>query len=138
MLKTADIPNSVTFALQCANDAVLEAVKNVEPAWLGVYENTDEDVILAKVNGNIAGFCLVSAWNRFFGGCREVGSISCVGVLPEYRRRGIGLAMTASAARYLRDEGCTCAELLYTSIPQWYAKIGFTPIHRLWMGEKRI
>lgn len=138
VLKTADIPNSVTFALQCANDAVLEAVKNVEPAWLGVYENTDEDVILAKVNGNIAGFCLVSAWNRFSAGRRDVGSVSCVGVLPEYRKRGIGLAMVSEALGYLTEEGFARAELLHTSIPGWYGKLGFEPLHRLWMGEKTL
>lgn len=131
-------PDGIEFRISAPDAALLDAVKAVEKSWCAVYESTDEDVLCAMDGEAIAGFCIPAAWNRFFGGRREVGSISCVGVLPEYRRRGIGLAMTASAARYLRDEGCTCAELLYTSIPQWYAKIGFTPIHRLWMGEKRI
>ena len=134
--KTAPIPGGVTFELTASDTAVLEAVKSVEKAWLGVYESTDEDVLLAKMHGTIAGFCLVSAWNRFFGGRRDVGSVSCVGVLPEYRRQGIGLAMVSKALGHLSDEGCTRAELLYTSIPRWYGKLGFTPMHRMWMGER--
>jgi ribosomal protein S18 acetylase RimI-like enzyme len=136
--KTAEIPGGVTFELTEADARVLDAVKDVEKSWLGVYESTDEDVLLAKVNGKIAGFCMVSAWNRFSDGRRDVGSVSCVGVLPEYRRRGIGLAMVSEALRYLADEGLACAELLYTSIPHWYGKLGFVPFHRLWMGEKNL
>lgn len=136
--KTAEIPDGVTFELTAADARVPDAVKAVEKSWLGVYETTDEDVLLAKVNGKIAGFCIPAGWNRFFGGRRDVGSVSCVGVLPEYRKRGIGLAMVSEALRYLADEGFTRAELLYTSIPHWYGKLGFVPFHRLWMGEKEM
>ncbi len=133
---TVSIPDGVTFELSASDTDVLQAVKSVEDKWLGVYESTDEDVLLAKRNGTIAGFCLVSAWNRFFGSRRDVGSVSCVGVLPEYRNRGIGLAMVSEALIHLTNEGCTRAELLHTSIPQWYGKLGFVPMHRMWMGEK--
>ena len=136
--KTAEIPGGVTFELSPVDDEIPAAVKNVEPAWLGVYENTDEDVLLAKVNGKIAGFCIPAGWNRFFGSRRDVGSVSCVGVLPEYRNRGVGLAMVSEALRYLSGNECTRAELLYTSIPHWYGKLGFVPFHRLWMGEKEM
>lgn len=136
--KTAEIPDGVTFELTAADARVLDAVKAVEKSWLGVYETTDEDVLLANVNGKIAGFCIPAGWNRFFGSRRDVGSVSCVGVLPEYRNRGVGLAMVSEALRYLSGSECTRAELLYTFIPHWYGKLGFVPFHRLWMGEKTL
>lgn len=142
--KTVKIPDGVTFALASPDESILDAVKAVEPSWLGVYETTDEDVLLANVSGKIAGFCIPAAWSRFCDArndasvCRHTGSISCVGVLPGYRSRGVGSAMVQQAARYLTDNGCTRAELLYTSIPHWYGKLGFVPLHRLWMGEKGI
>jgi GNAT superfamily N-acetyltransferase len=134
---TVPIPDGVTFDVQPVNDEILAAVEAVEKSWLGVYKSTPEDVLLAKLNGIIAGFCIPAGWTRFDPD-RDAGSVSCVGVLPEYRNRGIGLAMVSEALRYLTDNGCTRAELLYTSIPHWYGKLGFVPFHRLWMGEKRL
>ena len=130
------VPDGVSFARNGVDAHVLEAVKAVEKSWLGVYESTDEDVLLAKVNGKTAGFCIPSGWSRFGG--RDTGSVSCVGVLPEFRNRGIELAMVKEALRCLADDGCTDAELLYTAIPRWYGKLGFQPLHRMWMGEKKL
>lgn len=132
---TVPVPGGVTFEMKPADDEILPAVSAVEKAWLGVYESTSEDVLLAKLNGEIAGFCIPAGWNRF--GSRDTGSVSCVGVLPRFRKCGIGLAMVQEAAQYLTDNGCTRAELLYTSIPHWYGKLGFQPFHKMWMGEKR-
>ena len=132
--KSAEIPDGVMFEMIPADADVLKAVESVEETWLGVYENTVEDVLLARADGKIAGFCIPSGWSRFGG--RNTGSVSCVGVLAAYRGRGIGLAMVSEALRYLSDEGCARAELLHTSIPGWYGKLGFVPIHRMIMAEK--
>ena len=134
--KHAEAPEGVEFVLSCVDDAVRETVNAVNPQWMGVFDSTDEDVILAKTEGRIVGFCLACAWNRFYSGRRDVGSVACVGVLPGYRTRGIGLAMVSRALGYLEEEGFRRAELLYTYIPGWYGKLGFEPLHRLWMGEK--
>ena len=128
------IPDGVTFAMHPADCDILSVVRTVEKSWIGVYASTAEDVLLAQMNGKTAGFCIPSGWSRF--GDRETGSVSCVGVLPEYRGGGIGLAMVQEALRSLCDNGCTRAELLYTAIPHWYARLGFLPFHKMWMGEK--
>ena len=132
--RTPPCPEEIAFRTMPVNDAVLDAVAMVDGTWRKTYESTDEDVLCVMHGEKIAGFCIPSAFRRFCND-RETGSVSCIGVLPAYRRRGIGLAMTAHAAKLLRDDGCTRAELLYTAIPQWYEKLGFAVMHRLWMGE---
>lgn len=128
-------PDGITFSMRPADDKIADAVRAVDETWLGVYRSTDEDVLCAEDDGTIVGFCIPSAFSRFFDD-RKTGSVSCIGVLPAYRRRGIGRAMVSRAMHQLYDDGCTRAELLNTSIPQWYAKLGFAVLHRLWMGEK--
>ena len=61
-----------------------------------------------------------------------VAGIYCVGVLPEYRRRGIGAEVTAAACRFAADLGLEAAVL--TASPQGqspYRRVGFKEICRV-------
>ena len=56
--------------------------------------------------------------------------------MPEERNRGIGLGMVAYAAEYMKSQGCTEVYVNYTSLDEWYAKLGFVENLWYWMGEK--
>ena len=61
-----------------------------------------------------------------------------MGVLSDYRNRGIGREMVMQGATWLKEQGCTAVELRYVALVQWYSKMGFTVSDRQWMGEKQI
>lgn len=55
----------------------------------------------------------------------KVGSIGCVGTLPQYREQGIGLRMVELATLYLKNAGCDKSYVSYTHIERWYQKLGY-------------
>lgn len=83
-----------------------EAVAKVDPDWaqfIGV-----GDVFCATVGGEIASFCILGYNDTTIlnDGAKRMGSIGCVGTVPDFRRRGIGLEMVAEAAKLLLQRGC--------------------------------
>lgn len=59
---------------------------------------------LAEEGDRLAGFCL-NRWH--FSGDPEFGWVGVLGVLPEWRRRGIGTALLRQSFREFRDRGAT-------------------------------
>ena len=55
----------------------------------------------------------------------RVGGPGCVGTLPAYRRRGIGLKMVEKATQILKERGFDYSYIHYTGVGPWYAKLGY-------------
>ena len=77
--------------------------------------------------GKIASFCLVDDMGEHDvnGRTFKVGGPGCVGTVPEFRRKGIGLVMVARVTEILADEGFDVSYIHYTGVADWYAKLGY-------------
>jgi beta-N-acetylhexosaminidase len=65
------------------------------------------DAVLASTDGQPAGFALT----RVDGGSSPGGSLLALGVLPEFRRRGVGTALHQAALARLRERGAKRIQL---------------------------
>ena len=107
-------------------EALLKAVAEVEESWVKHYDGSSP-VYAAAVDGEIASFCMVSldvknylsdAWGR-------VGMPGCVGTVPKFRDRGIGIEMIARVTQYLKDSGMDVSHIFFTGVAGWYEKLGY-------------
>ena len=141
-LKEIPRPDGVTYRFADDNDRekLLAAVKDAQADWLPIFEeNKDAPVLLAVCGDEIAGFEMVEEYGgMFFSDNEKHGMIGCVGVTHKYRRRGIGLAMTAEGSLSLYERNCKDIQLLYVERVAWYNKLGYEVTSRQWMGRKKI
>lgn len=101
-------------------------VEAVEPEWVQFFL-ADTPVFCAWRDGNPVSFCQVEEVDDSIlkaPGLR-VGSIGCVGTVPEHRGRGIALRMVDLAALELKAQGAHAAYIHYTAIDHWYRKLGY-------------
>ena len=134
-------PENVTyrFAAEEDKEALLSAVEQVVPEWVGLYRGYEGEVLLAVCEGEIAAFEMLDGKGGFFSAsAKKHGSIGCVGTVPKFRRRGIGLDMTAQSVEILKNRGCDRVQLLYLVFDKWYGKLGFKITSTQWMGSKKI
>lgn len=118
-------------------DGLTEAVSAVERDWVQYFDGSD--VFCGTVAGNVASFCILDDdVECMFSDGSKIGSIGCVGTVPEFRRRGIGLKMVELAARELYRRGCEKIFIHYTGVYAWYAKLGFRTGYMLHLGEKAL
>lgn len=141
-LKEIPRPNGVTYRFADDNDRekLLAAVKDAQADWLPIFEeNSDAPVLLAVCGDEIAGFEMAEEYGgMFFSDNEKHSMIGCVGVTHKYRRRGIGLAMTAEGSLSLYERNCKDIQLLYVERVAWYNKLGYEVTSRQWMGRKKI
>ena len=106
--------------------ALQKAVASVDEGWVQ-YFNGRQPVFCGTLDGRIASFCAVEEWENCLlsNGRNRVGAPGCVGTVPEFRRRGIGLKMVALACEELKKQGCDTCFIHYTGVAHWYAKLGF-------------
>lgn len=134
-------PPELRFRFAEASDraAVLRAVEAADSKWVGIFEACAEPILLAELGGRAAGFEILDPEGGYFVSPGErVGSIGCVGVVPDMRQRGIGLAIVAEGARWLKEHKADKVELRYTWLEDWYGRLGFRTVSRQWMGEKKL
>lgn len=137
-----------------------EAVAKVDPDWVQYFGSGDEaeqrnaaapetdwaqfvgggDVFCATVDGEIASFCILGYNDTTIlnDGGKRMGSIGCVGTVPDFRRRGIGLEMVAEAAKLLLQRGCDDIFIHYTAVYDWYSRLGFKTRLFLKLGGKKL
>lgn len=106
-----------------------KAVAKVVPEWTEFFGEGDR-VFCGFSDGKIASFCLVDDMgiHSVNGAALKIGGPGCVGTVPEYRNRGIGLSMVRLATQLLKDEGFDYSYIHYTAVAPWYAKLGYTTI----------
>lgn len=130
-------PDAVSFSYAGAEDhkALPTLVARVNPNWVR-YFTPDRTVLLAKEGGETVGFAILE--EGYYALDNSVGSVGCVGVLPERRRQGIGRALVARAVTCLKERGYTACELRYVSSADFYSPLGFTVTRRFLMAEKSL
>lgn len=106
-------------------DALIEAVEKVDKDWVQFFDGGR--VYCGCCCGKLASFCLVDDMgeHNVNGRTLKVGGPGCVGTVPEFRRKGIGLAMVARVTEILADEGFDVGYIHYTAVADWYAKLGY-------------
>ena len=125
-------PDGVTFGFFEGDPASLRAaVCEVEPNWAKYYGGRDP-AFCGFVDGKVVSFCLLSDFGekKILGETAKVGGTGCVGTVPAYRRRGIGLKMVSLGTLILKERGFGYSYIHDTGVPDWYAKLGYRTIYR--------
>lgn len=110
-------------------DELHACVGQVIPAWVRLYDEKSR-VYCGFINGKIASFCMVEDMGEHLldGRMTRIGGPGCVGTVPEYRNRGIGLMMVRNVTRILKDEGYDLSYIHYTGVAPWYRKLGYRTV----------
>ena len=103
-------------------EALRAVVRRVDAGWTALY-SASKRIYCGFDGDRVASFCLVEDMGTFDG--LRIGGPGCVGTLPEYRRRGIGLKMVQDVTAMLRDEGFDLGYIHYTGVARWYARLGY-------------
>ena len=121
-------PEGITFGKFKGDIAKLrEAVAQVDGDWVQ-YFGEKTPVYCAFDGEEIAAFCILSDWG-VHGGLR-IGGPGCVGTVPAYRGKGIGLEMVRLATELQREEGCDLSWIHYTHLEKWYSRLGYRTVLR--------
>ena len=124
--------DSVTFGYYEGDaETILGAVEKVEEGWLPIYKRENR-VFCGYIDGKLASFCIIENMGEhtFAGKTVRVGGPGCVGTLPEYRHKGVGLTMVKHVTQILKDEGYDISFIHYTGVAPWYEKLGYKTIVR--------
>lgn len=108
---------------------LLKAVEQVDPDWVEFFAEEDR-VLCGFYKDQIASFCIVAPMgtHEVNGQIFKIGGPGCVGTLPKYRNKGIGLMMVKKATQILKDEGYDYSYIHYTGVEPWYEKLGYETI----------
>ena len=119
-------PEGITFGVYRGGIAALrEAVAQVDDDWVQYFhENTP--VYCAFDGEEIAAFCILSDWGTH-GGLR-IGGPGCVGTVPAYRGKGIGLEMVRLATERQAADGFDISWIHYTHLEKWYSRLGYRTV----------
>ena len=125
-------PEGIRFAVyQGDMETLLNAVRQAEEEWLPIF--TGEDRYFCAFDGEkIASFCILEDMGHFEG--LHIGGPGCVGTVPSYRGKGIGLEMVRRATELLKKEGFDLSWIHYTSLVSWYGRLGYQTILRWTAG----
>lgn len=120
-------------------DDMKKAVSLVDESW-AQYFTTPEKIYVAKVNGEIASFCLVdiNCQNYLTDQYGKVGMPGCVGTVPKFRNKGIALEMVARVTEYLKIKGMVVSFIYFTGVAEWYEKIGYKSFLSECFGIKKL
>ncbi len=119
-------PGQFTFGVYGGDIGPLrEAVALVDDDWVQYFHARDR-VFCAFDGDRIAAFCILSDWGTH-GGLR-IGGPGCVGTVPAFRRRGIGLEMVRCATVILQESGFDLSWIHFTHVGRWYERLGYRPV----------
>lgn len=107
-------------------ERIQAVVEQVDSTWVQ-YFREGVHIFCAYLEEEPVSFCIVEPNDNCplaLPGVR-VGSIGCVGTLPQHRGRQIGLRMVDLATVHLKKEGYHKGHIGYTGIDHWYAKLGY-------------
>ena len=121
-------PADIVFGLYGGElSRIRKTVGKVDAEWIRYFDGRNR-VFCAFDSGTIASFCILEDWGLQEG--LRIGGPGCVGTIPSYRRKGIGLEMVRRATEILADEGFDISWIHYTGLRQWYEKLGYQTIIR--------
>ena len=132
------VPEGVTFDYYKGSLAELrEAVAKVEENWVQFF-NEGDCFYCGFLDGKIVSLCILGFDDDWVisDSSMRVGSVGCVGTVPEYRKKGIGLAMVAHATQILKEAGCDKSFIHYTALDKWYGRLGYETCMAFALGEK--
>lgn len=114
---------------------IKKAVEKVDSNW-SQYFNESQRIYCGYADGKIASFCTIAdlGVHKLNGREVRIGGPGCVGTIPEYRDKGIGLTMVKHVTRILKEEGYDYSYIHYTSEALWYEKLGYKTSIR-WNGK---
>lgn len=124
--------DNVSFGFYDGNiDELRKAVEKVDEDWVQYFDEGDR-VYCGYIDGKLASFCIIDDKGIFNINGRniKVGAPGCVGTLPEYRDKGIGLTMVKNATRILKEEGFDYGYIHFTYVAPWYEKLGYKTVLR--------
>lgn len=124
--------DNVSFGLFNGGFSELKkAVGRVDGDWVQFF-NEDDRIYCGYIDGKVASFCIIDDKGIFGINGRNirVGASGCVGTLPEYRDKGIGLTMVKNATQILKDEGFDYGYIHFTYVAKWYEKLGYKTVLR--------
>ena len=119
---------------------VCEEILRALPDWFGIEESLSQYVkdanvmptILAKDNDEVVGFLTIK---KHFP---ETAEIHCMGILPQYHRKGIGKLLIKELENYLKDDGLKILQVktvsadrdcsAYAKTRAFYKAVGFIPL----------
>lgn len=133
------MPSEMTTSLLCPSEIyfdeyhgeikkIQEAVSLVDNDWVQ-YFNDNTRIFCAfdkKSNDKIAAFCILSNWGIYNG--IRIGGPGCVGTIPEYRKKGIGLELVRKATELFIKDGYDISWIHYTHLEKWYSKLGYKTV----------
>lgn len=107
-------------------DELKKAVEKVVPYWTQFY-NEKQRIYCGYIDGKTASFCLIedTGVHNISGREVKIGGPGCVGTLPEYRNKGIGLTMVKHVTQILKEEGYDYSYIHFTGVAPWYEKLGY-------------
>lgn len=121
------VPQNITFGFWKGdiNDTILQdAIKSVDIEWVQFFTDKVKDRIFCAFDGEkIASFCIVDSFGTYKD--LKVGGPGCVGTVPEYRKKGIGLKVVQKATEILKNEGYDLSFIHWTKVASWYQKLGY-------------
>ncbi len=123
------VPENVTFGwYEGDTELLMKAVSIVEESWtqFNVFK-TGERIYCAMVDGKIASFCIAEDMGTYElnGKQIKIAGPGCVGTVPEFRRKGIGLKMVQKVTQILKEEGYDISWIHWTGVGHWYARLGY-------------
>ena len=126
-----ELPEGIVFSeADGSAPAVLEAVRQTAEGWLPYFQ-AGSRVYCAMDGETVAAFCILTDWDLNLG--LRIGGPGCVGTVPAYRRKGIGLELVRRATEKLGAEGFDLSWIHYTHLARWYQKLGYRTVLR-WTG----
>ena len=121
---------SVSFGcFRGSPDDLHAAVEKVVPAWVNLYDGKSR-VYCGFIDGRIASFCIIEdmGTHTLDGRTVRIGGPGCVGTVPEYRNKGIGMTMVRDVTRILKEEGFDFSYIHFTGVAPWYHKLGYRTV----------
>ena len=127
-------PSSINCGIAC--EKILRAL----PDWFGIEASLIQYVkdantmptMFAKVDDVVVGFLTIK---KHFS---ETAEIHCMGILPQYHRRGIGKLLIKEIENYLKDDGLKILQVktvsadrdcsAYVKTCAFYKAVGFIPL----------
>jgi len=126
----ASAPEGITFGFYLGSlESLHECVRAVDTGWAQYFQKPEE-IFCAFDGDRVVSFCLLDDMGEhLFGGRRvNVAGPGCIGTIPAYRKRGIGLRMVQLATQILKERSYDISYIHYTGVAAWYAKLGYETI----------